>query len=57
MRGALGMSASGGAGACRGARWEEQELTFTAARTFANPYTDVVVWARGDVIARCRAQR
>lgn len=24
--------------------WEKQELTFTSARTFANPYTDVVVW-------------
>ncbi len=24
--------------------WEKQELTFTAARAFANPYTDVVVW-------------
>ncbi|MGA3097595.1 MAG: DUF5060 domain-containing protein [Bryobacteraceae bacterium] len=24
--------------------WEKQELTFTAARTYANPYTDVVVW-------------
>ena len=24
--------------------WEKQELTFTAASTFANPYTDVVVW-------------
>jgi hypothetical protein len=24
--------------------WEKQELTFTAARHFANPYTDVDVW-------------
>jgi hypothetical protein len=24
--------------------WERQELTFTAGRTFANPYTDVTVW-------------
>src|SRR5664279_1313886 len=24
--------------------WEKQELTFTAARAFANPYTDVTVW-------------
>ncbi|HVT72346.1 MAG TPA: DUF4038 domain-containing protein [Lacunisphaera sp.] len=24
--------------------WEKQELTFTAANTYANPYTDVVVW-------------
>ena len=24
--------------------WEKQELTFTAARDYANPYTDVVVW-------------
>jgi Protein of unknown function (DUF4038)/Domain of unknown function (DUF5060) len=24
--------------------WEKQELTFTSSRTFANPYTDVVVW-------------
>jgi len=24
--------------------WEKQELTFTAARSFANPYTEVVVW-------------
>jgi len=24
--------------------WEKQELTFTAARSFANPYTDVIVW-------------
>ena len=24
--------------------WEKQELTFTAARDFANPYTDAAVW-------------
>src|SRR6185437_12453323 len=24
--------------------WEKQELTFTSSRSFANPYTDVVVW-------------
>jgi hypothetical protein len=24
--------------------WERQELTFTASRDFANPYTDVTVW-------------
>ncbi len=24
--------------------WEKQELTFTAARKYANPYTDVVAW-------------
>jgi hypothetical protein len=24
--------------------WERQELTFTAARNFANPYTEVTVW-------------
>jgi hypothetical protein len=24
--------------------WKKQELTFTATRTYANPYTDVVVW-------------
>jgi hypothetical protein len=24
--------------------WEKQELTFTAQRTFANPYTDATVW-------------
>jgi hypothetical protein len=24
--------------------WEKQEVTLTAARSFANPYTDVVVW-------------
>jgi len=24
--------------------WEKQEVTLTSARTFANPYTDVVVW-------------
>ena len=24
--------------------WEKQELTFTAARTYANPYTDATVW-------------
>ena len=24
--------------------WEKQELTFTAAQTYANPYTDVTVW-------------
>ena len=24
--------------------WEKQELTFTSARSFANPYTSVVVW-------------
>jgi uncharacterized protein DUF4038/uncharacterized protein DUF5060 len=24
--------------------WEKQELTFTAARSFPNPYTDVTVW-------------
>jgi hypothetical protein len=24
--------------------WEKQELTFTAARTFANPYTDATIW-------------
>ena len=24
--------------------WEKQELTFTAARAFANPYTEAVVW-------------
>ena len=24
--------------------WEKQELTFTAARTFANPYIDATVW-------------
>jgi hypothetical protein len=24
--------------------WEKQELTFTAKRSFANPYTEVVVW-------------
>ena len=24
--------------------WEKQELTFTAAQSFANPYTDVMVW-------------
>ena len=24
--------------------WEKQELTFTSARSFANPYTDAVVW-------------
>ncbi len=24
--------------------WEKQELTFTAAHTYSNPYTDVTVW-------------
>jgi hypothetical protein len=24
--------------------WQKQELTFTATRSFANPYTDVTVW-------------
>src|SRR3974377_758115 len=24
--------------------WEKQELTFTAARTYANPFTEVTVW-------------
>jgi len=24
--------------------WEKQELTFTSARSFANPYTEVTVW-------------
>ena len=24
--------------------WEKQELTFTAERTYANTYTDVIVW-------------
>src|SRR5271165_5717525 len=24
--------------------WEKQELTFTSAASFANPYTDVTVW-------------
>lgn len=24
--------------------WEKQELTFTSAGAFANPYTDAVVW-------------
>lgn len=24
--------------------WEKQELTFTSTRTFANPYTEVIVW-------------
>ena len=24
--------------------WEKQELTFTAANTYANPYTEVIVW-------------
>ena len=24
--------------------WEKQEVTFTSARTWANPYTDVIVW-------------
>jgi hypothetical protein len=24
--------------------WEKQELTFTAAKTYANPYTEVTVW-------------
>ncbi len=24
--------------------WEKQEVTFTAARTYANPYADVTVW-------------
>ena len=24
--------------------WEKQELTFTAARSYTNPYTDVTVW-------------
>lgn len=24
--------------------WEKQELTFTAAQSFANPYTDITVW-------------
>ena len=24
--------------------WEKQELTFTAAGKYANPYTDVTVW-------------
>ena len=24
--------------------WEKQELTFTSTASFANPYTDVVVW-------------
>src|SRR5215469_5341457 len=24
--------------------WEKQELVFTSARTYPNPYTDVVVW-------------
>src|SRR3954470_4518492 len=24
--------------------WEKQELTFTAEKTYANPYLDVVVW-------------
>ncbi|HTL67500.1 MAG TPA: DUF4038 domain-containing protein [Lacunisphaera sp.] len=24
--------------------WEKQELTFTAANNYANPYTDVIVW-------------
>jgi len=24
--------------------WEKQELTFTCAGSYANPYTDVTVW-------------
>jgi hypothetical protein len=24
--------------------WEKQELTFTAEKTHANPYLDVIVW-------------
>jgi len=24
--------------------WEKQEVTLTAERSYANPYTDVVVW-------------
>ena len=24
--------------------WERQELTFAAAGSYANPYTDVIVW-------------
>jgi hypothetical protein len=24
--------------------WEKQELTFTSANSYANPYTDVVIW-------------
>jgi len=24
--------------------WEKQEVTLTAARSFANPYTEVTVW-------------
>jgi hypothetical protein len=26
--------------------WEVQEITFSATRTYANPYTDVVVWVQ-----------
>src|SRR5258708_402220 len=25
--------------------WEKHELTFTSARTYSDPYTDVTVWA------------
>ena len=24
--------------------WEKQELTFTAARTIVNPYTEITMW-------------
>ena len=43
------LGVTGGAGpvlaAAQGAHvWEKQELTFTAARTHTNAYTEVVVW-------------
>ena len=38
----------GAATAMRGAApvhiWEKQEVTLTAARSYANPYTDVIIW-------------
>jgi hypothetical protein len=31
--------------------WEKQELTFTSARSYVNPYTEVVLWiARKSVL-------
>jgi hypothetical protein len=41
---ALGAVALAGAAPRTVHIWEKQELTFTSARSFANPYTDVVVW-------------
>ncbi len=47
MRLRLGLAVLVGGGALWGAAahpWEKQEITLTAARTYANPYTDVTVW-------------